>query len=152
MLIQPEVSMNLSRPKVFLVVLVSTLACHNAAGPPSLPAEFVLDNINGRPLPTYLASTPGPTATIFSANLTLDGSGNAVMTEHRQDVLRGDFRSTITLDYRINGNTIELGCFRPHPANLLCIDYSGIISSVTLRLTIASSQPLIYNYRIAPTL
>jgi hypothetical protein len=152
MLIQPEVSMNLSRPKIFLVVLVSTLACHNTAGPPTLPAEFVLDNINGRPLPTYLAPTPGPTATIFSASLALDGSGRAVMTEHRQDMLQGDRSSTNTLDYRINGNTIELGCFHPTPANLLCPAYGGTISSETLRLTIAPSQPIIYNYTVAPTL
>ena len=152
MLIQPEVSMNLSRPKVFLVVLVSTLACHNAAGPPTLSAEFVLDNIDGRPLPTYLAPTPGPTAIIFSASLALDGSGKAVMTEHRQDMLQGDRWSTNTLDYRINDNRIELGCFHPTPANLLCTAYGGTISSETLSLTIAPSQPVIYNYRVASTL
>ena len=69
----------------FLAAIVSTLACHDAAGPAAIRAQFVLDNIHGRPLPTYPAATPGLTPTILSSTLTLGNDGHASITEHQTE-------------------------------------------------------------------
>lgn len=141
--------MRFNRQKSFVLGLVITLACRNASGPPSVMADFVLDNINGRPLPTFVSPIPeGPT--IISASLHLDISGKALMTEHRRDVNNGDLTVTNTSDYRITGSEIQIGCFSRTLANLQCASYRGIITGNTLSLTIAPNEPLIYNYVAEP--
>jgi hypothetical protein len=139
--------MHLLREKAFLLVLASAIACHSPTGPVS--ARFVLENINGRSLPTYLASTPGPTTTIFSASLTLDKSGTVVMTEHRRDLLRGEGTYTDTLEYRIHGIQIEIGCFKPHIGTDMCPNLTGTILGGILHLNVGrqASTAIIYTYR-----
>ena len=148
--------MRVSRQRVFLLVLALTIACHDTTGPQTVSAHFVLENINGRPLPTYLSATPGPTATILSATLTLDKLGKAVMTELRQDVLQGEATYTSTFDYRIHGNQIEIGSFEPCPINAICAgNIMGTISIGGLSLVMVSFSidgPIIYEYRIAGNL
>jgi hypothetical protein len=95
--------MRLSCQKVSLLILASAIACSEPAGPRTVSAQFELQAINGRPLPTYLAPTPGPTATILSSTLVLEKTGKGVMTEHRDDMFQGETTSTYTFDYRING-------------------------------------------------
>ena len=74
--------MRLSCQKVSLLLFASIIACHDPTGPSTISAHFVLQSINGRPLPTYLAATPGPTTTIISSDLTLDKAGNGPYTQH----------------------------------------------------------------------
>jgi hypothetical protein len=145
-LLKPEVLMSLPRQIALVLLTVFSVACGDSSGPPSVPPDFVLDNINGRALPTFVSPIPeGPT--IVSASLHFDGAGKVLMTEHRRDINRGDYTVTNILDYRITGSEIEIGCFRPYPANLLCVaDYTGSITGATLSLTIVPSEPLIYNY------
>lgn len=148
--------MRLSCQKAFLLLLVSTLGCHDSTAPLTLPAQFELENINGRPVPTYFSSTPGPTPTILSASLTLDNAGKAVMSEHRREFDGTEATITNTFDYRITGNQIEVGYFGPCPINANCFGtYKGTISGMTLSLTIVQVSidgSIIYNYRMAPTL
>ena len=147
--------MRLSCQKAFLL-LFATIACHNSTGPRTVSAQFALQTIDGRQLPTYLAATPGPTATIFWSTLTLDQSGKAVMTEHRRvDPFSTEGTYTNTLDYRIQGFQIEIGSFEPCPINASCAaNMVGTIVGSTLRLLInpGSSFPITYEYRTAPTL
>ena len=143
--------MLLSCKGVSLVVLVSTLACRSVSEPGRITADFVLDNINGRPLPTFVSPIP-ETPSILSATLHFDGSGRVVMTERLRDMIRGEVTETNTLDYRFSGNMMEIGCFRPVPANLLCLSYAGTISGDRLSLAFVPTQSVIYNYKIAPTL
>jgi hypothetical protein len=90
---------------------------------------------------------------IISATLHFDASGEVVMTELWRDMIQGDFTDTHTLDYRISGNRVVIGCFRPIPENALCAaDYSGTISGDALSLTLTANPPVIFNYKIAPTL
>jgi len=139
-----------------LFLIISTIACHNSTGPRTIDAQYALQTINDRQLPTYLAPTPGPTATIFWSTLTLDKAGKAVMAEHRRvepPLTEGTY--TYTYDYRINGNLIEIGSFQPCPANANCApNRVGTIFGSTLRLSInpGSQFHIVYEYRIAPTL
>jgi hypothetical protein len=141
--------MRLVCQKAFFLALVVTLACHEVSGPPPFPADYVLDNINGRALPTFVSPIPeGPT--IVSAELHLDGAGRAEMTEHRHDINQGDLIVFQDLDYRITGTGIEIGCLRVHSATAQCPDYVGTISESTLSLSIIPNQPVVYNYKITP--
>ena len=141
--------MRLVCQKAFLLAVVVALACHDqSAAPPPAFSGFTLDNINGRPLPTFVSPIPeGPT--ILSGSLFLDGSGKVVMTERQRDITHGDFTTTNTLDYKITGDKIEIGCFHPYPATKVCTASFGTISGRTLSLTIDPTQPLVYNYKLS---
>jgi hypothetical protein len=141
--------MRLVCQKAFLLAVVVVLACHDPSTAPPLPfSGFTLDNINGRPLPTFVLPIPeGPT--ILSGTLFLDGSGKVVMTEQQRDINRGDFTNTITLDYRITGDKIEIGCFRPYPATKVCTASFGTISGTTFFFTIEPRKPQVYTYKLS---
>jgi hypothetical protein len=146
--------MHLSCKKALPLFFFAAIACHDSTGPVRLTAEFELANINGRPVPTYLSPTPGLTPTILSATLALDNSGKVVMTEHRQEWSGAETTTTNTLDYRINANQIEIGCFEPPPPGVgtfVCIaNYTGTISGNSLSLIVAPypNGSIVYNYRI----
>jgi hypothetical protein len=147
--------MRLSRQPAFLLLFAATIGCHDTTGPIRIPTQFVLENINGRPVPTFLLATPGLTPTILWASLTFEEAGKAVMSEHRRAFDGTETTITNTFDYRIHGNQVEVGSFTPCAPNANCIGtYKGTIAGVTLSLTITLSidGPIIYNYRIAPTL
>jgi len=140
--------MRLACQKALLLAVVVTLACHDASTAPPPFSGFTLENINGRTLPTFVSPIPeGPT--ILSGTLFLDGSGKAVMTEQQRDINQGDFTTTNTLDYRIIGDKIEIGCFRPYPAVVVCAASFGTISGTTLSLTMDPRQPLVYTYKLS---
>jgi hypothetical protein len=143
--------MRLYRQKALLLVLISSIACQTTTAPGAVAAWFTLRAINGRPLPTYLSSTPGPTVTIISAHLTLNEAGKAFMTEDRRNFDGTEATYTSTLDYRINGNQIEIGCFGPTQATTLCLaNFTGTIGgggvSLIINPTSADGQ-IIYQYQ-----
>jgi hypothetical protein len=148
--------MRLSCQKVFLLMLASTIGCHDPVAPQTLAAHFDLENINGRPLPTYFSPTPGLAPTILSASLSLDHAGKAVMTERRREFDGTETTYTNTFDYRIHGDQIEIGLFEPCPSNANCVGVlSGTISGQTLSLIIIQVSidgSVTYNYRISPIL
>lgn len=143
--------MRLSRQKVFLVVLVSGIACSDGTGPDSVSAFFMLQTIDGRALPTYIAVTPGPTTTIISSSLILDKTGEAVVIEHRNEMLRGDVTDTTHYLYQLHGTQIEMS------VPILCVTLmpcpavrAGTISSLGLSLVInpnSTDSHIVYQYR-----
>ena|SRR5437868_4084285 len=142
--------MNLQCRTALLALIASTFACHDTFGPSRTPEDFVLDNINGRSLPTFFSPIP-ETPTIVSATLHLDGAGTATMTERRHDMVYGDVTFTNSTGYRINGNSIEIGCFHtpPGPIVLVCgFSSTGTLSGEVLSLPV--SQGIIYTYRLSP--
>jgi len=141
--------MRLSCQKISLLVFASAIACHSSTGPGTISAHFVLQSINGRPLPTYLATTPGPSTTIFSSTLILDKAGNAVTTEHRDDMFVGERTYTSTTTYTIRGFQIEIRA-EPCLAYPNCVgDRVGMILNDRLNLIInpRSDFQIIYEYR-----
>jgi len=144
--------MRLFCQKALLLVLGSTIACHDSTGPVAVPAYFVLQGINGRQLPTYFSAQSN--ITILSASLGLDGTGKAKMTELRREVVQGIPTETLytsTLDYRIHGDHIEIGSFEPCPINAICAaNLVGTISNGVLSLTIVQISidgSIVYEYR-----
>jgi hypothetical protein len=138
--------------RVSIALLVSTLACRSISEPARIAADFVLDNINGRPLPTFVSPVP-EAPSIVSATLHFDRSGKVVTSELQRDMNQSEVRVTYTLDYKILGNRLEIGCFGPGSASALCaVGFSGTISSDGQSLTLSPNQSVIYSYKIAPAL
>jgi hypothetical protein len=136
--------MRLQCQKVLLAGLVAILACHDSSGP-GITTDFALDNVNGRQLPTFDSPIP-ENPTILSATLHFNASGTVILTERRQDITQGEFTKTATLDYRMTGAFIEIGCLRGLPTIADCPHYAGTISGDGLSLT-DPSQSVTYNYK-----
>jgi hypothetical protein len=144
--------MRLSRQKAFLLVLVASIACSDSTGPETVSAFFTLQTIDGRALPTYIAITPGPSATIISSSLILDKTGTATVIEHRNETFRGDVTDTTTYGYSIHGNQIEMGSFCL--AITTCPVRTGTVSLLSLSLVINPTSPdyhIVYAYLRVPT-
>jgi hypothetical protein len=145
--------MRLSCQKALLLVLCSTIACHESTAPPiPVPAYFVLKAINGRQLPTLFSF--GSSITILSASLGLDGAGKAKMTELRREIVQGVPSETLytsTFDYRIQGDQIEIGSFQICVDVYLCAaNLKGTIANGVLSLTIVQVSidgSIVYEYQ-----
>jgi len=120
-----------------------------------MSAAFALNDIDGRPLPTYIAATPGLTPTILSGSLSLAESGEAEMTEHRTEWNGVDATYTVNYAYEIRNNEIIFSMLQPCPSNANCVaPPKGTISLGRIALEIGrlDNRPILYNYRPAPTL
>ena len=136
------------------LLLVLTIACHDSTAPLTIPAQFELENINGRQLPTSY-STQG--LTILSATLTLDNGRAALLVERLQASGGIEFTFTSILSYSIDSDQIKItGLFEPcdPSANCATTTRTGTISDQTLSLIVAAFSidgSIVYNYRIAAT-
>jgi len=144
--------MHLSRRSVLLVGIVSLLGCTDTSGPKTISALYDLQNINGRPLPTYF-TTSGPT--IVSGTLMLDKSGGAILTE-TQEVNGVQSTNARTYTYSIENGTIHFELSPPCPINANCVAAPiGTISGNTISLVVAQVSidgEIVYNFKTAPTL
>ncbi|HEY8833361.1 MAG TPA: hypothetical protein VIM21_12740 [Gemmatimonadaceae bacterium] len=141
--------MRLLRQKALLLVLVSDIACRDSTGPQTISAFFSLQSIDGRPLPTFIAETPGPTATIISSILRLDKTGQAVVIEHRNETFRGDVTDTTTYGYSIKGSQIQMGSMCLAIGTCPTVK-TGIISPIGLSLVInptSTDYHIVFTYR-----
>jgi hypothetical protein len=144
--------MRLLRRTALLLVLVSSIACSDSTGPSTVSAFFTLQTIDGRALPTYLAITPGPSATIISSSLILDKTGTALVIEHRNETFRGDVTDTSSYGYSIKGSQIQIEslCL----AISSCTFRTGLITPIGLSLVInptSTDSHIVYSYRRVPT-
>jgi hypothetical protein len=144
--------MRLLRQKALLLVLVSGIACSDSTGPQTISAFFSLQSIDGRALPTYIATTPGPSANVISSVLILDKPGNAVVIEHRNEMLRGDVTDTSTYGYSIKGSQIQIESLCLAVSS--CTVRTGVITPIGLSLVInptSADSHIVYTYRRVPT-
>jgi hypothetical protein len=144
--------MRLLRQKALLLVLFSTIACSDSTGPRTISAFFTLQSIDGRALPTYIATTPGPTTTIISSSLLLDKTGKAVRIEHRNEMFRGDVTDTTTYQYTMHGAQIEIFVPEVCLAIYSCppVEWTGTISPFALSLVVnpySTDSHIVYHYR-----
>jgi hypothetical protein len=145
--------MPLTCRKFFPILLLATLACSDTTAPVMVPAYFGLANINGHSLPAPSRPSLDPAPTVLSAYIFLDASGKATMAESRREIDGTISQSTYVLDYKINGDQIEIGSFSPCGETANCIGtYKGTVSNNALSLTIAVVSidgPIVYNYQRA---
>lgn len=141
--------MRLFCQKALLVVLISSVGCHEATSPVAVTTFYTLITIDGRALPTFLSPIP-EAPTVLSSSLTLDNAGKAVIVEHRQDMFKVDTTLRNTYDYTINGNEIVMGSSQACPPGGICAaDFVGTISNGHLRLVINPASingQIVYDY------
>ena len=140
--------MRLSCKTVLVGVIASIVACNDIAAPPAPPAGYVLDNVSGRALPTFVSPIPeGPT--ILWATMQLDASGTASLIEFRREMDGIQNLSTSNYTYLIAGNQIQFDYDPPCPPNALCAaPPKGTISGSHLTLTMyGANSGIVYDFR-----
>ena len=144
----PEVLMRLPCQKALLLLAVSAIACHDSSGPtqPTVFAQFVLNDINGRALPTYLAGTPGLTPTIVSNTLILYKDGTAKTTERRVEWNGVDHTYIWKNTYTRTGIEIEFAYHCPPAAMCIAPPHGKIIGNRLSLDVSGGSGAIIYNY------
>jgi hypothetical protein len=151
--------MRLSCLKPCLPILALTLACHESISPTQLvPGTYVLETVNDQGVPAIFSAGQADTSFMISANLTLDDAGHAVRSEHWRyvfppnQVQEGTFTSNA--EYRLDGDNITVGNFRPCPANAMCEGNKvGKFTSTTLSLSYeTTSTTPVFLYRLSPTM
>ena len=140
--------MNLIGRKALILLAIPLAACTESTAPERLTAQFVLNDINGRALPTYLSPTPGLTPTILSGTLTLDNSGQAIMVEQRRQFDGTDITLTTNYTYEIKGSSIVFAPLEPCPPNANCVGApSGTYNRLTGRIELQlANGPILYHY------
>jgi hypothetical protein len=144
--------MRLSSQTMLVGAIVSIVACNDIAAPPTPPAGYVLDNVNGRALPTFVSPIPeGPT--ILSATMELGASGKASLTEFRREMDGTELFFTTTYTYVIAGNHIQFDYDPPCPPNALCAaPPKGTISGSRLTLEMyGSNSGIVFEFRYVGT-
>jgi hypothetical protein len=149
--------MRLSCQKAFLVLLVSTIGCHDTTAPERISTGFVLQSVSGQPLPAVLFSDATSSRTVISSTLILTMDGHAFMGESYRDDSQGIVTQptfVATLDYRLHGEQIEIGTFTPCPMGSFCLENAtGTLSNGTLTLNHPWSALLkVYFYTTGPFL
>ena len=147
--------MRLSSQKALLFLTACTIGCHNATSAAQTTSRaYVLESINGRPLPAIWYAKDGDTSWTHWGKLSLDRDGNAVRvaygTHTYHGTQAGGGTQTWRAKYRFRGDSIELG-FRPCKAPCFVGDV-GRISGSTLTLTPRTNPPRpwpVYLYRLS---
>jgi len=145
--------MHLTGQKSLFLAVVFAFACTDSSGPGAVTARFELNDINGRPLPTYPAATPGLTPTILSSTLIFDQTGQATITEHRTEWNGIDATVVTKYTYRISDNEILFSYLIPCPPNANCIappKGTFLLNRLSLEMGHLDSLVILYNYRLNP--
>ena len=139
--------MRLSCRQLQFLFAFAVLGCTDSSGPRTVFMDFSLYDISGRPLPTYLVPTPGPTTTIISNRLTLYKDGTAQTTERRVEWDGTDHTVTYQQHYAINGSVIQFAYNCPPGADCIAPP-RGTITGNQLSLDVSGGAgSVIYDYR-----
>ena len=139
--------MHLMRRSTVFLVALCCLACFDSSGPTTVFASYSLQDINGRPLPTYFTSGGG--LTIVSGGLTLNSNGSAAITQVQQ---LNNTLSTYTSHYKytLDNGAITFEATDPCPADAICIGPpTGTIHGNSVSVTIVPvtvDGPIVYNF------
>ncbi len=138
--------MRLSGLRIVLVVAATAIACSGVTPPASIPGVFVLQSVNGDPLPAEVGFGPGGPPSILSGTFTLNADGSGVVSEVIRPSLGTPVTSTMQVRYDLDGYRITItrtAC----PPNALCIPFEGALVNRTLQLDRAvGSDAVIYLY------
>lgn len=115
------------RGMVCLAAAASLMAC----GDPTAPAEaalegpFSLKSVNDTPVPVVVSTSGDVRQLLTSDHVTFDGKGSVNRTRviRHENIASGQvtiYSHSFTQDYRVRGDSVEIGSFIPCPINALC--------------------------------
>jgi hypothetical protein len=116
-------------------------------------ANFLLDNVDGRSVPTYVTPIP-ESPTIISSTLHFDFDGRATLTEHLVQ-MGSDITQTRTYTYTIKGGQIDFALSPPCPIDADCVGApKGIMvgSHLLLDMSATGTGDIVYGYSLIPSM
>ena len=130
-------------------------SCSDATAPKRYSPAYSLTSVNGQGVPAEMVSIPGTLSiTVVSGTLSLSAEGSADMVTHYHRVDRSagtqDYDQEDVLQFRIHGDSIEVGIFGPCP-HICAPNLEGVVtpSSVTLTPKQATHDPPLFRYHVA---
>ena len=133
----------------------STLSCSDATAPKRYSPAYSLTSVNGQSVPAEMVSIPGTlsiTAVSGALSLSADGTADMLTHYHRVDssTVIHDYDQEDVLQFRIHGDSIEVGIFGPCP-HICAPNLEGVVtpSSVTLTPKQATHEPPLFRYDVA---
>ena len=140
--------MRISRSIALGVIGLVSVGCSDTTSPRPASGYYVLESVNGQPLPAVIGPIPEESISVLFGYLALDDdSDNALTVELRRELDQNVPREThytSTFNYEIEGNTIELF---PHcDETAFCGSIDGVISGDTVSLTIALTSQMSFTY------
>ena len=108
------------------VLVLFACRSESTTGPDVVGRVFFLEQANAAPLPLLVLASPSDRRSLLAENLTFDSfSTLTLVTTIRIDKpLTGSSTTTanrVTRQYRITGDSIEIGSFTPCPPNSGCV-------------------------------
>jgi len=149
--------MRLLRSLALACIGLGVLSCGDSTAPHPASGTYILESINGQPLPAFLSPIPEASISVLSGYLAIDnGSWNAVTVQNIREVYQNAPRETVDAQryiYVIEGNSIMLLRFCVENDTALCRVSDGVISGSTVSLTVRhqlADQSFTYLYRRGP--
>lgn len=140
------------------LLVVFALACHDTVEPtPTVSRLYTLETVDGQPLPATISAGAGETTQVVWSTLTLESSGQAVTVHHLSGVWLQNPPEESTVvrrqEYRITGDSIEIGSFHPCPPGAECVGNNlGQIGDSTVAIAefyrVYPTDPVVYRYRL----
>lgn len=132
-----------------------TTSCSDSTAPRRYSPAYSLTSVNGQSVPAEMVSIPGIlsiTAVSGALSLSADGTADMVTHFHRVDASTGthDYDQEDVLEFRIHGDSIEVGTFGPCP-HICAPNLEGMVtpSTVTLTPKQATHAPPLFRYDAA---
>jgi hypothetical protein len=145
----------LSALALMLTLVSFTTSCSDSTAPKRYSPAYSLTSVNGQSVPADMVSIPGTlsiTAISGALSLSADGSADMVTRFHRVDASTGthDYDQEDVLEFRIHGDSIEIGIFGPCP-QICAPNLEGTVtpSTVTLTPKQAVHAPPLFRYDVA---
>ena len=94
------------------LIMLLAASCSDSTAPTRVTALYVLESVDGQPLPTSFSPRPGETVTVLWETVNLDATGNATTVERRRtetSTVQHERTSAKITDYEIIGERIEIG-------------------------------------------
>jgi hypothetical protein len=121
--------MRLSRWSSISLIAIALAACTDNIAPKDFAGAYNLNDINGRPLPTYEAPTPGLTRTIRGAGMSLDFGGTAQLVQAVTEFDGTPNTVTTNYTYRIKGNDLIFAFSPVCPCDYISPPPTGRVTS-----------------------
>ena len=129
------------------VAIVAIAGCHDSSAPLQ-PVNFLLSNIDGRPLPTTITPIP-ESPTVLSGSFLFDGGSHAIASERRRDMSGNEYQWTVRYRYTIAGNVVRFDYDPPcgGPAVDCAIIPKGTLDGPHLLIDYSGgNNSLVYDY------
>jgi len=124
------------------LVIVTAIGCNDPTSP--APGSFLLQSVDGRPLPAEVAPGPGGPTIVVGGSVVLVTDGTAILGTRTRVGIGGEHFSNRYLKYRLEGRRIVI---EDCPPNASCTLITGELIGSRLNLHMTGYDTPTYQYR-----